>query len=180
MNKILQKKLEKKIRVIPDFPIKGIMFQDIFSITENPKLVREIVKEISIQCQKYKITKVVGIEARGFIFGSLVANKNSIPFIPIRKKGKLPGEVIKEKYKLEYGTDQVEIQKNSIVDNDKIMVIDDLIATGGTAVASGKLLKNLTSKKLTFCFIIDLYNLGGSKKLKTLNNNVISLVSALG
>ena len=105
MNKRLQNKLEKEIRVIPDFPIKGILFQDIFSITENPKILKDVVNELSIQCKKYKITKIIGIEARGFIFGPLVAQKNSIPFVPIRKKGKLPGKIIKRKYKLEYGYD---------------------------------------------------------------------------
>ncbi len=180
MNKILQKILKKEIRVIPDFPIKGIMYQDIFSITENPKTLKGVVNELSIQCKKYKITKVVGIEARGFIFGPLVAQKNLIPFVPIRKKGKLPGKIIKKKYTLEYGFDQIEIQKHSILDNDKVMVIDDLIATGGTAIASCKLLQGLTSKKLTFSFIIDLQNLGGSKKLKALNNNVCSLIKAIG
>ncbi|MDG2159588.1 MAG: adenine phosphoribosyltransferase [Gammaproteobacteria bacterium] len=180
MNKSLQKKLEKEIRVIPDFPLKGVMFQDIFSITENPKLFKDIVNELSNLCKKYKITKVAGIEARGFIFGALAAYKSSIPFVPIRKKGKLPGKIIKKKYKLEYGTDQIEIQKHAILNNDKVMVIDDLIATGGTAIASCKLLKSLTVKKLTFCFIIDLQNLGGSEKLKSLNNNVISIVNAVG
>ena len=180
MNKRLQNKLEKEIRVIPDFPIKGILFQDIFSITENPKILKDVVNELSIQCKKYKITKIIGIEARGFIFGPLVAQKNSIPFVPIRKKGKLPGKIIKRKYKLEYGYDQIEIQKYSILDNDKVMVIDDLIATGGTAIASYKLLRGLTSKKLTFSFIIDLYNLGGSKKLKALNNNICSLIKVKG
>ena len=180
MNKNLQKKLQEQIRVIPDFPLKGIMFQDVFSITENPKLFKDVINELSGLCKKHKITKVVGIEARGFIFGSLVAYKNSIPFVPIRKKDKLPGKIIKKKYKLEYGTDQIEIQKHSILNSDKVMIIDDLIATGGTAIASCKLLKSLTSKKLTFCFVIDLHNLGGSKKLKSLNNNVVSIINAVG
>ena len=129
--------LKKNLRVVPNFPKKGIMFQDIFSLIEKPELLRKIINEISKTVRKEKITKIVGIDARGFIFGSIVSNKNNIPFVPIRKKGKLPGAVYKKKYKLEYGYDQVELQKTSILKKDKVLIVDDLIATGGTAIAAG-------------------------------------------
>ena len=98
--------------------------------------VKKIINEISKIVKKEKITKIIGIDARGFIFGSIVSNNNNIPFVPIRKKGKLPGAVYKKKYKLEYGYDQVELQKNSLLKKDKVLIVDDLIATGGTAIAA--------------------------------------------
>ena len=114
--------LKKNLRVVPNFPKKGIMFQDIFSLIEKPELLKKIINEISKTVRKEKITKIVGIDARGFIFGSIVSNKNNIPFVPIRKKGKLPGAVYKKKYKLEYGYDQVELQKTSILKKDKVLI----------------------------------------------------------
>ena len=114
MNKKLKNNLEKKIRVIPNFPKKGIQFQDITSITDSKQLFTEVVNEISKYCKKNKFTKVAGIEARGFIFGSAVAYKLGLPFIPIRKKGKLPGKIVKQKYRLEYGMDEIQVHKHSI------------------------------------------------------------------
>ena len=175
-----EKFLKNKIRVIPNFPKKGIMFQDIFSLTENPKSLGIIINEISKIIKKNKFTKVIGIEARGFIFGSLVAMKNKIPFIPIRKKGKLPGKVFKKKYKLEYGFDQIEIQKNSILKKDRVLIIDDLIATGGTANASADLVKNMFPKKVAFLFVIDLYNLGGAEMLLKKGYDVFALIKTEG
>ena len=111
------------------------MFQDITSITDNKLLFKEIINEISKYVKKLKFTKIAAVEARGFIFGSAVSFKTEIPFVPIRKKGKLPGKVLKQKYKLEYGSDEIQIHKNSINEKDKVLIIDDLIATGGTAFA---------------------------------------------
>ena len=173
-------KLKRKIRVIPNFPKKGIMFQDIFSLTENEKIFREIISQISLSAKKNKVTKVIGIEARGFIFASAVAFKNKIGFIPIRKKGKLPGKIYTKKYKLEYGYDEIEIQQNAILKKDKVLIVDDLIATGGTAIASAKLVEKFYSKKPEFFFVIDLYNLGGAQKLIELNYNVVCLMRTLG
>ena len=149
MNTKLEKLLNKNLRVVPNFPKKGIMFQDIFSLIEKPKLLKKIANEISKIVRKEKITKIVGIDARGFIFGSIASYDNDIPFVPIRKKGKLPGSVYKKKYKLEYGYDQVELQKNSILKKDKILIVDDLIATGGTAIAAAKLVENKSLKKIS-------------------------------
>ena len=180
MNKELSNKLKKSIRVIPNFPKKGIMFQDIFSLIEKPKLMKQIQKEISKIIKKEKITKIIGIDARGLIFGSIASYDNNIPFIPIRKKGKLPGQVYKKKYKLEYGYDQVEIQKNSISKNDKVLIVDDLIATGGTAIAAAKLTENMSTKKISFMFVIDLYNLYGAKRLEEKGYNVFSMIQTEG
>ena len=151
--------------MIPDFPKKGILFQDITSITDNKLLFKEVVDEISKYVKKNKFTKIAAVEARGFIFGSAVSYKTEIPFVPIRKKGKLPGKVLKQKYKLEYGTDEIQIHRNSINEKDKVLVIDDLIATGGTAFASANLINKCKVRSLEFFFIIDLKNIGGSQKL---------------
>jgi len=151
--------------VIPDFPKKGILFQDITSITDNKLLFKEVVDEIAKYIKKNKFTKIAAVEARGFIFGSAVSYKTEIPFVPIRKKGKLPGKVIKQKYKLEYGTDEIQIHRNSINEKDKVLVIDDLIATGGTAFASANLINKCKVRSIEFFFIIDLKNIGGSQKL---------------
>jgi adenine phosphoribosyltransferase len=175
-----EKFLKNKIRVIPNFPKKGIMFQDIFSLVEDPKSLNIIVNEISKTVKNNKFTKIAGIEARGFIFGSLVAMKNKIPFIPIRKQGKLPGNTFKKKYKLEYGFDQIEIQKNSILKKDKVLIIDDLIATGGTACASADLIKNMSPKKISFLFVVDLYNLGGAEMLLKKEYDVFTLIKTKG
>ena len=172
--------LKKNLRVVPNFPKKGIMFQDIFSLIEKPELLKKIVNEISKIVKKEKITKIIGIDARGFIFGSIVSNNNNIPFVPIRKKGKLPGAVYKKKYKLEYGYDQVELQKNSLLKKDKVLIVDDLIATGGTAIAAAKLVENVSSKKVSFMFVIDLYNLKGATVLKNKGYKVFSIMKAEG
>ena len=166
MNKKLKNKLKKTIRVIPDFPKKGIMFQDITSITDNKMLFKEVISEISKYVNKNKFTKIAAVEARGFIFGSAVSFKTEVPFVPIRKKGKLPGKVLKQKYKLEYGNDEIQIHKNSISERDRVLIIDDLIATGGTAFASAQLVNKCNVKSIEFYFIIDLKNIGGSQKLE--------------
>ena len=180
MNNKLIIQLKNYLRVIPNFPKKGIMFQDIFSLIENPALLKKIISEITKVIKKEKITKIIGIDARGFIFGSIVSYNNNIPFIPVRKKGKLPGPVYKKKYKLEYGFDQVEIQKNSILKNDKVLIIDDLIATGGTAIATGNLINKFSANIHEYTFLINLPDLGGAKKLIDSNYNVYSLMEFPG
>ncbi len=176
----ITKILKKNINVIPNFPKKGIMFQDIFSLIGKPKIFSMIILEISKYIKKNKIKKIVGIDARGFIFGAALAYKHNLQFIPVRKKGKLPGPVYKKKYKLEYGFDELEIQKGSVNKTDKILIIDDLIATGGTAEATAHLVKKTSNINPHFFFVIDLYNLGGSFKLKKDGYKVTSLVSTEG
>ena len=153
--------------MIPNFPKKGILFQDITSITDNKKLFTEVVNEISKYARKKKFTKIAGVEARGFIFGAAVAFKLGLPFVPVRKKGKLPGKKYKQKYKLEYGIDEIEVHKNAANKKDKILIIDDLIATGGTAIAAANLMRKFNPQEIQFHFIINLYNLNGMKKLQT-------------
>ena len=165
--------------MISDFPKQGIMFQDITSITDNKKLFKEVVLEISKYVKRKKFTKIAAVEARGFIFGSAVSFKTEVPFVPIRKKGKLPGKVLKQKYQLEYGSDEIQIHKNSINERDKVLIIDDLIATGGTAFASAKLIEKFRVKSIEFYFIIDLKNIGGSQKLEK-KYKVSSILETLG
>ena len=179
MNKKLKNKLKKKIRVIPNFPKKGILFQDITSITDNKKLFKEVVLEISKYVKRKKFTKIAAVEARGFIFGSAVSFKTEVPFVPIRKKGKLPGKVLKQKYQLEYGSDEIQIHKNSINKRDRVLIIDDLIATGGTAFASAKLIEKCRVRSIEFYFIIDLKNIGGSQKLEE-KYKVSSILETVG
>ena len=165
MNKKLSNKIKKKIRVIPDFPKKGILFQDITSITDNKTLFRDVILEISKYVKKNKFTKIAAVEARGFIFGSAVSFNTKVPFVPIRKSGKLPGKVLRQKYSLEYGNDEIQIHSDSITSRDRVLIIDDIIATGGTALASAKLISKCKVKNIEFYFIIDLKNIGGSQKL---------------
>ena len=179
MNKKLKNKLKKTIRVIPDFPKKGIMFQDITSITDNKKLFKEVILEISKYIKRNKFTKIAAVEARGFIFGSAVSFKTEVPFVPIRKKGKLPGKVLKQKYQLEYGSDEIQIHENSINERDRVLIIDDLIATGGTAFASAKLIEKCRVRSIEFYFIIDLKNIGGSQKLEK-KYKVSSILETVG
>ena len=172
--------LKKNIKVIPNFPKKGIMFQDIFSLIGKPRVFSKIILEISKYIKRNKIKKIVGIDARGFIFGATLAYKHNISFVPVRKKGKLPGLVYKKKYKLEYGYDELEIQKETINKKDKVLIIDDLIATGGTASATAHLIRKTSDVNPHFFFVIDLYNLGGSLKLKKSGYKVTSLISTEG
>ena len=180
MNKKLKNKLKKKIRLIPDLPKKGILFQDITSITDNKKLFKEVLLEISKYVKKNKFTKIAAVEARGFIFGSAVSFKTEIPFVPIRKKGKLPGKVLRQKYQLEYGSDEIQIHKNSINERDRVLIIDDLIATGGTAEAAAKLVEISGGKVAGFIFVINLFDLPGNKLLKSKGYFTESLVEFPG
>ena len=172
--------IKKNIEVIKDFPIKGISFQDIFSITRKPDIFKLIIQEIIKVIKKNKITKIVGIESRGFLFGAAAGYKADLPFIPIRKSGKLPGRITKVKYKLEYGYDVVEIQSSAIKKSDRILLVDDLIATGGTALASVKLLRKFNSKQISSFFVIDLENLKGSDRLEKQGIEIHSLYKTEG
>ena len=172
--------IKKNIEVIKDFPIKGIKFQDIFSVTRKPDIFKLIIQEIIKVIKKNKITKIVGIESRGFLFGAAAGYKADLPFIPIRKSGKLPGRITKVKYKLEYGYDVVEIQSLAIKKSDRILLVDDLIATGGTALASVKLLRKFNSKQISSFFVIDLENLKGSDRLKKQGIEIHSLYKTEG
>ena len=166
--------------MIPDFPKKGIMFQDITSVTDNKLLFKEVINEISKYASKHKFTKIAGVEARGFIFGAAVAFKLGLPFVPIRKKGKLPGKVLRQKYSLEYGNDEIQIHSNAITSRDRVLIIDDLIATGGTADAAAKLVEMCDAKVAAFVFVINLFDLGGSENLVKNNYKVENLIEFPG
>jgi len=172
---MISDKLDKAIREVPDFPKAGINFKDITTLLLDPALSAEIV-EAFILCLKHeKIDAIVGIESRGFLFGFLLANKMGIPFVPIRKVGKLPGETLKYKYDLEYGSAEVEVHKSDIQKGWNVLVHDDLLATGGTACAAAELICQLDAKVAGFAFVISLDFLKGNKKLEKYSKNIISL-----
>jgi len=158
--------LEKSIRNIPDFPKPGILFRDVTTLIQNKVAFK---KSVDLLAKKYKgkgIDKVVGVEARGFIFGAAVAHKIGAGFVPVRKKGKLPYKTISTTYELEYGTDTLEIHKDAINPNEKILIIDDLLATGGTVKAVTELVNQLGGKISAIAFVIELVDLRGRDKLK--------------
>ncbi|MDD5561239.1 MAG: adenine phosphoribosyltransferase [Candidatus Omnitrophica bacterium] len=158
--------LEQSIRNIPDFPKPGILFRDVTTLIQNKSAFK---KSIDLLAKKYKgkkIDKIVGVEARGFIFGAALAHKIGAGFVPVRKKGKLPYKTISTTYELEYGTDTLEIHKDAICAGEKILIIDDLLATGGTVQAVVELVKQLRGKIVGIGFIIELVDLHGRNKLK--------------
>ena len=158
--------LENSIRNIPDFPKPGILFRDVTTLIQNKSAFK---KSIDLLAKKYKgkkIDKVVGVEARGFIFGAALAHKLGSGFVPVRKKGKLPYKTISATYELEYGTDTLEIHKDAITRGEKVLIIDDLLATGGTVNAVVELVKQLQGKIIGIGFIIELVDLHGRDKLK--------------
>jgi len=157
--------LKKHIVEISDFPKEGIVFKDINPIYKEPKIWNKLLLPLIKLISSTKPDYIAGIESRGFISASAIAFKLEIGFIPIRKPNKLPGEVIGVNYKLEYGDDRLEIQKNSIKKNSKIIIIDDLLATGGTAGAAGNLIKAAGGKLIGYAFLVELTKLNGRKKL---------------
>ncbi|MBS3079406.1 S-methyl-5'-thioadenosine phosphorylase [Candidatus Pacearchaeota archaeon] len=172
--------IKDKIRTIANFPKPGIMFRDITTLLKDSEGMNRVIE---ILCNRYKDKKVnivAGIESRGFIIGAILANKLGIGFVPIRKKGKLPHEVIREEYDLEYGKDSIEVHKDAINSGDNVLIIDDLIATGGTAVAAGNLIKKLGGNVVELAFVIELEDLGGRKKLENLGYDVFSVVKFEG
>jgi adenine phosphoribosyltransferase len=168
------------IRTIPDYPKMGIMFRDITTLLGHPRAFRAAVDALVQPYCGMKIDKVAGIEARGFILGGAVAHQLGVGFVPVRKKGKLPHTVIGEDYALEYGTDRVEIHADAVNPGDQVLLIDDLIATGGTALAGIKLLERAGANVIGCAFVIDLPELGGSDKLRATGKNVSALVSYEG
>jgi len=166
--------LKKYIRSIKDFPVKGIMFRDITTLLKDPDAINHTLKALLSLSDRIKIDKVVGIESRGFIFGSLLAQKLDVGFILARKPGKLPAETESETYQLEYGEDKIEIHKDAISKGDKVLIHDDLLATGGTSEAVVKLIEKLGGEVVQLSFIIELTFLNGRDKFK--GYNVKSLI----
>lgn len=167
--------IKSKIRTIPHHPKQGVMFRDITTLLKDPIGFRITINELVSRYSGVKIDRVVGIEARGFIIGAALAFQLEVGFIPIRKKGKLPAKTRSHKYKLEYGTDCVEIHEDAVSRGDHILLVDDLIATGGTAEAAIKLISSMGGKIVECCFVIDLPDLGGSLRLKKQGQKVFSL-----
>ena len=165
------------IRSIPDYPKPGIVFRDITTLLGNPRAFRSAVDELVQPYCGVRIDKVAGIEARGFILGGAVAHQLGVGFVPVRKKGKLPWKVMGEDYALEYGTDRVEIHEDAVKRGETVLVVDDLIATGGTAFAAIKLLERAGAKVLGCCFVIDLPDLGGADRIRALHKEVTTLVT---
>lgn len=163
------------IRTIVDFPHEGIMFRDVTTLFADPRGFRMAVDQMLHPYAGEQIDKVVGLEARGFILGGAVAHQLSVGFVPIRKKGKLPGAVISEEYQLEYGEAIVEVHDDAIEAGEKILLVDDLLATGGTAEAGIKLIERLGGEIIGCTFIIDLPELGGRKRLQALGMDVSTL-----
>ncbi len=169
--------LAEVIRTIPDYPKPGIMFRDITTLLADARGFRRAVDELVQPLAGAKIDKVAGIEARGFILGGAIAHQLSVGFIPIRKKGKLPYETIAESYELEYGVDEVEIHVDAVEDGERILLVDDLIATGGTAGAAIRLLERAGAKIVLCAFVVDLPDLGGADKLRAMGKQVTSLIA---
>ncbi|MEM9704481.1 MAG: adenine phosphoribosyltransferase [Pseudomonadota bacterium] len=168
------------IRSIPDYPKPGIIFRDITTLITDARGFRRAVDEMVQPLAGKKIDKVSGIEARGFILGGAIAHQLSVGFVPIRKKGKLPAETISESYELEYGVDEVEIHVDAVKEGERVLLVDDLIATGGTAIAGLNLLERAGAVVELCSFVVDLPDLGGADRLRARGKDVVALVSYEG
>ena len=174
----LSKSIKSKIRTIPHWPKQGIMFKDITTLLKDPEGFKETIDLLYDRYKDKKIDKVIGIESRGFIFGAPLAYLLGCGFVPVRKPGKLPAECESEEYTLEYGTDRIEIHKDAIDKGDRVLIVDDLIATAGTASAARNLVKKLGGEIVECAFIVELIDLRGREKLK--GENVYSVVEFEG
>jgi adenine phosphoribosyltransferase len=172
--------LRAAIRSIPDYPKPGIVFRDITTLLGDARAFRRTVDEMVQPWAGMKIDKVAGVEARGFILGGAVAHQVSAGFVPIRKKGKLPHATVRIAYSLEYGIDEMEMHEDAVSKGERVILVDDLIATGGTAEGAVKLLRQLGAEVLAACFVIDLPDLGGAARLRKLDVPVRTLISFQG
>lgn len=172
--------IRDRIRTIPDYPKPGIMFRDVTTLWNDARGFRTAIDLLVQPYAGVRIDKVAGIEARGFVIGGAVAHQLSVGFIPIRKQNKLPGNTIGEDYDLEYGTDRVEIHDDAISEGQNVLVVDDLLATGGTAEAAVKLIRRAGGTVVGCCFIVDLPDLGGMKRLQDMGLSVMALCAFEG
>lgn len=177
---ILRDELEAAIRTIPDYPKPGIMFRDITTLLGNARAFRRAVDELVHPYAGTKIDQVAGVEARGFILGGAMSHQLSAGFVPIRKKGKLPHDTVRIAYSLEYGVDEMEMHKDAVQKDEKVILVDDLIATGGTAEGAVKLLQQMGADVVAACFVIDLPALGGRQKIEDLGVPVRTLIEFEG
>jgi len=174
---MIENKIKSVIQSIPDFPKVGIDYKDIMPIFEDANLCSEITTAFCDQLKKLNPKVIVGIESRGFLFGMLIANKLGIPFVPIRKKGKLPGKTLTLSYDLEYGSAAIEVQASASLANKRVVIHDDLLATGGTVDAVGKLMHQMNAEVIAFAFLINLNLIDYQEKLKPYSDNFITLVN---
>jgi adenine phosphoribosyltransferase len=172
--------IRESIRTIPDYPRPGVQFRDITTLLGNARTFRRVIDELVEPWAIAKVNRVAGIEARGFILGGAVAHQLAAGFVPIRKKGKLPHTTVRVAYSLEYGLDEMEMHEDAVSRGERIILVDDLVATGGTAEAAVKLLRKLGAEILGACFVIDLPELGGRRRLEALGVPVRTLVSFEG
>ena len=172
--------LTKYIRSIPDYPKKGILFRDITTLIKDAKAFKKSIDQIIKKTKKYNFSKIAAIESRGFVFASAVSYILKKPFIMLRKKNKLPGEVHSVDFELEYGTATIEVHKDSFIKDESILIIDDLIATGGTALAAAKLVEMCEARVSAFIFVINLFDLGGCDKLRKNSYKVENLLAFPG
>ena len=172
----LIEKLKKTIQNIPDFPLEGIQFKDITPIFLDPKLYEEVIADLA-KFSKGKVDVVCGIESRGYLFGIAIAVALEVPFVLIRKKGKLPPPFVSEKYDLEYGTAEIEMKTGQLKPGQRVLIHDDLLATGGTTEAAAKLVEKQGAKATQFSFLIGLKDLNGEKKLEQFNAEVYSILN---
>jgi len=166
------KSVEDYVRTIPDFPHEGIMFRDVTTLFSDPRGFRLAIDQLLHPYVGEEIDMIVGLEARGFILGGAIAHQLSLGFVPVRKKGKLPGKTIEQAYTLEYGEAIVEIHEDALQPGQKVLIVDDLLATGGTAEAGIKLMDKLGAEVVGCAFVIDLPELGGRKRLEAMGMNV--------
>ncbi|MBN2373956.1 adenine phosphoribosyltransferase [bacterium] len=176
----MQNIIKEKIRTVPHWPRQGIMFRDITTLLKDSEGFNHTIDIFVERYKEMKIDIVVGIESRGFITGAVLAHRLNVGFVPIRKPGKLPAQTISEEYELEYGKDKIEIHTDAIKKGDQVLLVDDLIATGGTALAACNLITKLGGNVVECSFIVDLIDIGGKRRLMEAGFNVFSLVAFEG
>ena len=167
--------IKSKIRTIENYPIKGVMFRDITTLLKDPEGLRDSINQLVDRYKDLNIDKIAAIESRGFIIGAPLAYLLNVGLVLIRKPGKLPAETIDQDYKLEYGTDRIEVHVDAIEKDEKVLIIDDLIATGGTAEATVRLVQKMKGEIVECCFIIDLLDIGGRDRLENMGQKVFTL-----
>lgn len=172
--------LQDAIRTIPDYPKPGVLFRDITTLLGDAWAFRRAVDELVQPWAGAKVDKVAGIEARGFILGGAVAHQLSAGFVPVRKRGKLPGDIVRIAYSLEYGIDEMEVHRDAVRGGERVVLVDDLVATGGTAEAAVKLLRSIGAEVLAAIFVVDLPDLGGAERLRALDVPVHALMTFPG
>jgi adenine phosphoribosyltransferase len=180
MENISLDEIRAAIRTIPDYPRPGIMFRDITTLLGNARVFCEVVRRLTEPWRLERVDRVAGIEARGFILGGAIAHQLTAGFVPIRKKGKLPHTTVRIAYSLEYGIDEMEMHADAVHPGERVILVDDLIATGGTAEGAVKLLRQIGANVVAACFIIDLPDLGGAAKLRAMDVPVRTLMSFEG